>query len=699
MSKYVLGDANRFSRRRFLESAAALGATAMWAGPSLGRSRTVWCERRDLYLEGVASGDPDTHSVLLWTRRVFEGASRGSLQIEVAEDAAFSRIVASMSTEVSAAADWTCRVLVGNLRPASIYWYRFTDARGYGSRIGRTRTAPSDDDPRPVKFAFVSCQNVNLGWQHAYRRMIFEDDQAPEDERLGFVLHLGDFIYEVVWYSEDRPEGVQQRRVRDIVRYEHGEKIEDFHIPTTVEDYRAAYRAYLHDPDIQDARARWPFVAIWDNHEFSRNGWQSLQVFEGRTRPAQTRKVAANQAWFEYQPARIAKSSGPSLFRFDPPPVKNMPIDRFDQHGLGLEPNNLAALDSLTGYRALRWGRHIELIITDQRSYRSELTTYLPEAEALWSPQFPGLIPQEVLEILDAGRTYDHGRPPVSFRVGSLEIPNPRKDLPPATILGAPQEEWFLRRLKASTATWKIWGCTTGTLDMRVDPQNLPPGGQMSSWPSAGYASFGDGDHGSAYIERARIYNFVRSEKITGFVTVAGDRHSFSAGLAAPTLPPKPFEPVGVAFITGSISTPSSADYLSDIVPPDHPFRPLYFVRRTHDAAPELLANMLLRHGVRACLEFERTFDAERARRLSNPELAPHLRFLDLGGHGFATVRAASDALECEFVCIPRPAEQVTRSDGGAVIYRVVHRTSLWDALGTPHLEQRVVEGNPQLSL
>ena len=59
------------------------------------------------------------------------------------------------------------------------------------------------------------------------------------------------------------------------------------------------YRAYLGDPDLQDARARWPFVNMWDNHEFSWLGWQSLQKFEGKTRPAQARKVAANQAFFE----------------------------------------------------------------------------------------------------------------------------------------------------------------------------------------------------------------------------------------------------------------------------------------------------------------------------------------------------------------------------------------------------------------
>ena len=86
-----------------------------------------------------------------------------------------------------------------------------------------------------------------------------------------------------------------------------GEKMRNFHLPVDLEDYRTAYRAYLMDPDLQDARARWPFVCIWDNHEFSWNGWQSIQEFAGLDGwvPAQTLKVAANQAWFEYQPARV----------------------------------------------------------------------------------------------------------------------------------------------------------------------------------------------------------------------------------------------------------------------------------------------------------------------------------------------------------------------------------------------------------
>ena len=153
----------KISRRELLVTAAALGATAAWARePSL--SRVKWQERRDLYPEGVASGDPDSSSVILWTRRPYAaGHKTPRLIVEVAEDRAFARVVAAAKANAPEESDWTARVLVGGLKPATEYWYRFTDKEGNGSRIGRTITAPADDDPRRVNFAFVSCQNANYG--------------------------------------------------------------------------------------------------------------------------------------------------------------------------------------------------------------------------------------------------------------------------------------------------------------------------------------------------------------------------------------------------------------------------------------------------------------------------------------------------------------------------------------------------------
>ena len=262
------------SRREFIQVAAALGASLAWGGNARA-SRVKWRERRDLYPEGVASGDPDPHSVILWTRRPFGDGERHMLTVEVAEDEAFRRVIAHAPAPVSAAADWTTRVLVAGLKPSHVYWYRFTDADGNGSRVGRTITAPAANDPRPVNFAFVSCQDVNEGKLNAYRRMIFEDERAAPEDQLEFILHLGDFIYEIIEYP-DEVKTRYDRTIYEVARIPDGDKVGNFHIPLTVDGYRAIYRGYLPDPDLQDARARWPFVAMWDNHEFSWQGWQSI---------------------------------------------------------------------------------------------------------------------------------------------------------------------------------------------------------------------------------------------------------------------------------------------------------------------------------------------------------------------------------------------------------------------------------------
>ena len=108
---------------------------------------------------------------------------------------------------------------------------------------------------------------------------------------------------------------------------------------------------------------------------------------------------------------------------------------------------------------------------------------------------------------------------------------------------------------------------------------------------------------------------------------------------------------------------------------------------------------MLLKHGVRSCLEYAKNFDLKRARSLSNPDLAPHLEFVDLGGHGYAKVRLSADAMRTEFVCIPRPITRSEKPDGGPIRYRVSHDAKLWKKGEKPVLVQRVLEGNADLSI
>jgi alkaline phosphatase D len=687
----------KISRRSFLKAAAAIGASLAWVG-SARASRVAWQERRDFYPQGVASGDPDPHSVILWTRRPFAEGTRQLLTVEVAEDEAFTRVIAHAEAPVSRAADWTARVLIGGLEPARTYWYRFTDPEGNGSRVGRTITAPLPDDPRPVNFAFVSCQDVNEGKLNAFRRMIYEDERAPAAAQLGFVLHLGDFIYEVMQYP-DEVQTRYDRTIYEVARIPDGHQVGRFHIPLTVDGYRAIYKGYLADPDLQDARARWPFVAIWDNHEFSWQGWQSMVKAGSYEQPGQTVKVAANQAWFEYLPARVAPPSG-SLERFDPPAVQNVPVKEFDRDGLGLEPNNLTAINSLKGYRTLRYGRHVDVIITDQRSYRSADPFSDPSLGKLGGDEFIGMFPESGMQILDGGRAYNGGHPPAEIPFNEAHVPNPQRNAPPQTILGAEQKAWFKDRLTHSTATWKIWANSLGALDWRADPQNLPPGLTKESWPKdGGYAAVSAGDYGTAYAERAEIYHLVRDAKITGFAIVSGDRHNFWAGYATAELPPGKFEPVGLSFVGASLVSPNTMEAYEHSLPKDAPLRPLFLVDKPAAGKPDWTFNLLLKHGVRACLEYAKNFDLARARALSNPELAPHLEFVDLGGHGYAKVQVSAREMRTEFVCIPRPITRSDRPDGGPLRYRVAHTAALWKPGERPQLKTSVLEGDVGLAM
>ncbi len=675
------------NRRKFLQSSLfagfALAAKEGWAD-----SRpTPATERRDLFPQGVASGDPTANSVILWTRRPpIKDNTAKKLVVEISTTPDFKKIFAGGAAHIGAESDWTCRFLANDLEPNRVYWYRFIDEHGYASRTGRTITAPGDDSDAAVRFTFVSCQCPNEGGLQAYRRMIFDDEAKREDERLNFVLHLGDFIYEVTWYAEDNPNGNRGRRIRNLYKFPQGRKVSNFHLPVTLEDYRTLYRAYLEDPDLQDARARWPFVCVWDNHEFAWAGYQSQYVAgSAYNAPAQNQKVYANQAWWEFIPAMVQQPGNPKLEHFKAPAVVDTPMEEFNDDGLSEEPNNLKAINSLKIQRVLRWGRNVDLLLTDNWSFRS------PDMSGgdFYAEGYPRVTPQLPFEIMDYGRHYNNDNPPDTIRFDGKDMPNPTKDVHAQTFLGSEQRRWFLEQLGASTARWKIWGHTFGTMEVRSDYQNLP-GELGSKWPKdAGYAVVDN----RFLRDKDLIFDFIRDKEINGFCVVGGDRHAFHAGLVSKSLPPKPYEPLGVEFITGSISQQTLFEVMEVTMKKDHPMRVLHLIDQP-DGKVIPSMNVTPMHGVLSTLKLKETGDMAQARAVRNSDVAPHLSFLDFGGHGYGLVTAGSDALSTEFVCIPRPFERSERADGGDLLYRVVHRTRLWKAGEAPKLEQEILEGD-----
>jgi alkaline phosphatase D len=87
-----------------------------------------------------------------------------------------------------------------------------------------------------------------------------------------------------------------------------------------------------------------------------------------------------------------------------------------------------------------------------------------------------------------------------------------------------------------------------------------------------------------------------------------------------------------------------------------------------------------------------------KARAASNPELSPHLSFVDMGGHGYAVVCASGSTFETGFVCIPRPLERSDGPDGGGLRYRAHFQTQIWRAGDSPKLTARILEGDPRFS-
>jgi alkaline phosphatase D len=124
----------------------------------------------------------------------------------------------------------------------------------------------------------------------------------------------------------------------------------------------------------------------------------------------------------------------------------------------------------------------------------------------------------------------------------------------------------------------------------------------------------------------------------------------------------------------------------------DHPLRAAYLYQAA-DGALQPAANLSGLHGVRASLELQKTADLRQALAMSNREVAPHLSFLDLGGHGYAVVSASAEALDVEFVCVPRPVEVANE-----LAYRVTHRVARWKAGDRPRMTQRILEGTPPMA-
>ncbi len=333
------------SRRLVLAYGAALAGLPLVTSRLAAVDRKVVFENNPFSL-GVASGDPDACSVVLWTKLAPDPTSTNggmrsemvSVAWEIAEDEAMKKVILSGTSIASPQLGHSVHVEVNGLKPACWYWYRFK-AGDAESPIGRTRTLPDpSSEPDSLRFAFASCQNYEQGLFTAY-------DQMAKDD-LDLVFHLGDYIYEYP--------GAGNR-----VRKHNG--------PTdgkikTLDDYRLRHMQYRSDPLLHGMHAQCPWFVTWDDHEFDNNYANDIQEEQKGDKPNAdpvaflVQRAAAYQAFYEMMPLR---------------------------------KQTLPQGPDMTIYRKASFGRLAEFFVLDTRQYRTDQPNgdgLKPLSEEAWKP-------------------------------------------------------------------------------------------------------------------------------------------------------------------------------------------------------------------------------------------------------------------------------------------------------------------------
>ena len=277
------------NRRAFLLKAAAAAAAASSVVACGGSDSVAVASSPAQFTFGVASGDPLSDRVILWTyAKVPDSNAAVPLTWQVATDSDFNAIVSSGQVDALEANAFTAKVDAAGLTAGASYFYRFRDALGTSSTVGKTRTLPPAG-VASVKLAVFSCSLYSEGFFNVYA-------EAAKSDAL-YALHLGDYIYE---YGSDpakfgSKDGVALGRVavpvNDIV---------------TLADYQARYAQYKADADLQALHAKMPWITIWDDHEFANNAY--VNAAENHNPATQgdwlTRKNIAAKVYHEWMPIR-----------------------------------------------------------------------------------------------------------------------------------------------------------------------------------------------------------------------------------------------------------------------------------------------------------------------------------------------------------------------------------------------------------
>ena len=307
-------------RRSFLRYLSAVSAIPSIALRSEASAIGYTQFKTNPFTLGVASGDPSSDGVVLWTRLAPDPLNGGGMpnvsvlvRWEVAGQEDFSDVVRSGVAVASVQLGHSVHVEVDGLESDRWYFYRF-HVGDETSAVGRTRTAPNANAmPKRTRFAFTSCQHYEHGYFNGYPHMQQED--------LDLIIHLGDYIYE---------DAGRDGRLRKHIGNELNSLV----------DYRNRHSQYRLEQSLQEAHRHVPWLVTWDDHEFD-NNYANLVSEEDGVSPEEflIRRMNAYQAYYEFMPLRrSAFPQGPHMKL----------------------------------YRACRFGRLVKFYVLDTRQYRTD---------------------------------------------------------------------------------------------------------------------------------------------------------------------------------------------------------------------------------------------------------------------------------------------------------------------------------------
>ena len=268
------------------------------------------------FFHGIASGDPLSDAVILWTKVTPPTGNNDDIDVywQIATDTSFTNIVNFGKTKATAAADFTVKLDVCGLQPATYYYYTF-NALGQNSVIGRTKTAPATGG-NSAKFGIVSCSSYEHGYFNAYESLSKRND-------LDAIIHLGDYIYEY-----------ETGGFSSTVVTGQGRTYQPTNEAITLSDYRIRHSHYKLDDQLQMLHQIHPFITTWDDHETANDSYKDgADNHDNATEgPWINRKISGTQAYKEYMPIRNP------------------------------DPN-----DDVKIWRKLRYGNLLDLIVLDSR--------------------------------------------------------------------------------------------------------------------------------------------------------------------------------------------------------------------------------------------------------------------------------------------------------------------------------------------